>query len=207
MITVAQQKGGAGKTTVAAQLAVEVARRGWTVACVDIDPQATLSAWHGIRQSAVNGANAIDCETIGGWRLDSSLRELARDHDVLIVDSPPQAETEARVAVRAADLVVIPCQPSALDLWASRATLEFVDQERRDARLLLNRVPPRGRLLDQAQSAIDEMKTPLLEARLGNRAAFAQAMQRGLSVVELEPRGKASTELNGLVDEIVAQLF
>jgi chromosome partitioning protein len=197
VITVAQQKGGAGKTTVAAQLAAALAAAGRRVACIDIDPQGTLSAWAGIR--AAGPFPPLEVATTQGWKLRLTLDEAARRHDVVIVDSPPHAETEARVAVRHADLVLIPCQPSLLDVWASRATMALVAAERGRALVVWNRVPSRGRIIEEAGAALAEAGVLPLAATLGNRSAFAASMHRGAGVVETEPRGRAADEVRAVV--------
>ncbi len=200
VITVAQQKGGAGKTTVAAQLATAMAGGGRRVACLDIDPQGTLSAWGRIRNGA--GVGGVTVEASQGWKLQLALQGLARAHDLVIVDSPPHAETEARVAVRNADVVVVPCQPSLLDVWAIRATLALVAAERGRAVVLWNRLPPRGRIVDEAAAALAATGGVPLAHGFGNRSAFAASMHRGAGVVEIDPRGRAASE----VREVAAAL-
>src|SRR5271170_6313657 len=145
VITIAQRKGGAGKTTLAAQLAVAWMRSGARVAVLDIDPQASLAAWVGLRRQLL-GDKAVGFEfaALPGWRAEQWIGEHARDADFVIVDSPPHVETEARIAVRAAGLVLIPVQPSPLDLWATEATVTMARHERRPAVAVLNRVAPRS---------------------------------------------------------------
>jgi chromosome partitioning protein len=197
VLTVAQQKGGAGKTTVVAQLAVALAAAGKHVACVDIDPQASLGGWAALRERA-GGYRPIRVVASPGWKLDMTLGDLARGHDVVLVDSPPHAETEARVAVRAARLVLVPCQPSLLDVWASRATLELAKRERRPAAILWNRLPPRGRVLEDARAAAAEAGLAALDPGLGNRSDFARSLHAGGGVVETAPRGAAAREIRAL---------
>jgi len=205
VVTVAQQKGGVGKTTLVAQLAVALAQAGARVACLDIDPQGTLSAWAGLRRDhgIARGPTTTACQ---GWKLKLELQTLARGHDVVLVDSPPHAETEAKVAIRAAALVLVPCQPSLLDLWASGATMALAAGERRPARVVWNRVPPRGKVIEEARTALDEAGHAALPASLGNRSAFTQSMHRGLGVVETEPRGRAALEVAALVAAIRERL-
>lgn len=202
-ITVAQQKGGAGKTTVVAQLAVALAERNFAVACVDIDPQGSLSTWAELRGDANGKFRPITQEAIAGWRLSSGLADLQRRHDFVLIDSPPHAETEARVAIRVADMVLIPCQPSLLDFWASHATLELAKKEKRGSVVVLNRVPPRGRVIDDVRRAMTEAGVVPTAATLGNRSAFAASMHRGRGVVEIEPRGRAAAEIRELAAALV----
>ena len=139
VITVAQQKGGAGKTTLAANLAAALAPRR-RVAVLDIDPQRSLARWHALR-AARGGAAPVGLSDVSGWRLAAELDRMRRFHDVLIVDSPPQIDTDARLAVRGADLVLVPLQPSPPDLWAAEGTLALAAAERRPARLRVQPCP------------------------------------------------------------------
>jgi chromosome partitioning protein len=205
ILTVAQQKGGAGKTTLVAQLAVALAAEGRRVACVDIDPQASLGGWAALRQRAA-AYTPIKVVQSPGWKLDMTLGELARGHDVVLVDSPPHAETEARVAVRAARLVLVPCQPSLLDVWASRATLDLVKRERRVAAILWNRLPPRGRVIDEARAAAAAAGLEALEGGLGNRSDFARSLHLGAGVVETAPRSTAAAEIRALAAVVAPRL-
>jgi chromosome partitioning protein len=198
---VAQRKGGAGKSTVAATLATSLAVQGQRVALLDSDPQQSLARWNQERQSRPQAAPLL-FEAVAGWRMPATLDRLKRDHDVLIIDTPPHADTDSRIAIRAADLVLVPLQPSPADLWAMDATLEVAGAERRPARLVLNRVPSSGRLRDEIAAEIARRGLPLLEPVLGNRTAFATAFAQGLGVAEAAPRGTAATEARALARAI-----
>jgi len=96
VITIAQQKGGAGKTTLAAHLAIAWAGQGRNVALVDIDPQGSLAAWHALRTERLgDGKTGLAFAAITGWRTAAEVERRARDHDIVVIDSPPHAETEA----------------------------------------------------------------------------------------------------------------
>lgn len=202
VITVAQQKGGAGKTTLAANLAAALAGTGRRVAVVDIDPQASLSRWHGLRMARKAPATRVDLSSIAGWRLAGELDRLHRSHDLLIIDSPPSVETDARLAVRSASLVLVPVQPSPPDLWAAEGTLKLAAAERRAFRILLNRAPAGGKLRGAVQAEIDRQGLPSLLATLGNRTGFAGAFAQGLGVSETAPRSLAARELAAVLAEI-----
>jgi chromosome partitioning protein len=94
--------------------------------------------------------------------------------------------------------VLVPLQPSPLDLWATRPTLDLAAAEKREVRVVLNRAPARGRLLDATEAALAREGAPLLAARLGNRSAFAMAMAAGLGVTESAPKGLAAEEVRSL---------
>jgi chromosome partitioning protein len=154
IITVAQQKGGAGKTTLAAHLAVAYTAMNKRVVAVDIDPQQSLSRWYGLRLDRMDGTPAgVLVSATEGWRARAEVDRAAAGHDLVIIDSPPHAETEARIAIRAADLVVVPVQPSPMDVWATRPTLELAAAEKVPALLVFNRVQAVGEAQPSGRAA------------------------------------------------------
>lgn len=202
VVAVAQQKGGAGKSTVAANLAAALGAGGARVALLDTDPQQSLARWHAERLKRGVRAVKLRFDAPAGWRVGGALDRLRGELDFAILDTPPHAETEARVAIRAADLVLMPLQPSPADLWASEATLKLAAAERRNLAALLNRVPAQGRLREQVAAGLAALEVPLLGPTLGNRAGFAQAFQEGLAVTEAAPRSPAAAEVEALAEAI-----
>lgn len=202
VITVAQQKGGAGKTTVAAHIAVALSQKGNRVAIVDIDPQGSLSYWHGIREERFGeGYTGLIFNSLSGWRVGSEISRLRKQCDYIIIDSPPHTETEARTAIRGADLVVIPVQPSPTDLWATKATLELAKAEKIPVKVVLNRVAANSRLAQTIAAELPE----LAETTLGNRVLFAAALMEGRCATEVDPASVAAREVKELVKEILAE--
>jgi chromosome partitioning protein len=201
VITVAQQKGGTGKTTLAANIAAALAP-GRRVALLDIDPQRTLTRWHALRMARPTPAPALGFSDVAGWRLAAELDRLRRSHDLVVIDSPPQVDTDAKLAVRGADIVLIPIQPSPPDVWAAEAMLKLAADEGRAARLVLNRVPTASRLREAVRADIAARGLPALRSELGNRTGFALAFAEGLGVVEAEPRSAAADELRALLAEL-----
>lgn len=202
-ITIAQQKGGAGKTTLAAQLATAFDAAGKTVATVDIDPQGSLTLWSAARMAALGGENNILHSQITGWRIKREVARLKEECDVVIIDSPPHAESDARMAIREADLLLIPTQPSPMDIWALKPTMDTAATESVETMLLLNRVPPRTNLTGAITDKLEEMGIEVAKTQLGNRVAFASSMFEGKGVVETERTGRAAEEINTLVQEIM----
>lgn len=200
VITIAQQKGGAGKTTVAAHVAVALSQKGRRVAVIDIDPQGSLTHWHGIREQRFGeGYTGLTFAAVSGWRVASEVARLKKTHDYIVVDSPPHTETEARTAIRSADLIIIPVQPSPTDLWASKATVELAKAENIPVRVLLNRVSANSKL---AATIANELSN-LTDTMLGNRVLFASALLEGRCATEVDPSSSASLEVKALVKELL----
>ena len=207
VITIAQQKGGAGKTTLAVQLGVAWAVAGRRVAMLDVDPQASLFAWFNQRRRLHGDAEGgLVVQGFSGWRLGAELRRFRDEFDLVLVDTPPHAETEARTAIREADLALVPCQPNALDVCATAATLELAERERTRALLVLNRVPPRGRAAEAIGEEVRRRGWPLALAALGNRQAFAASVGEGRGVAESSPKSAAAEEVTALAAELMRHL-
>ncbi len=203
VITIAQQKGGAGKTTVAAHLAVAWSQRGKRVAIVDIDPQGSLSHWHKIREERFGeGYTGLTFAALSGWRVGSEVARLRRNHDIIIIDSPPHTETEARTAIRSADFIIVPVQPSPTDLWATKATLELAKAENIPVRVILNRVSASSKLAPLIAAELPD----LAKSTLGNRVLFASALMEGRSATEVAPGSLAAIEVKSLSEEITRLL-
>jgi len=201
VITIAQQKGGAGKTTLAAHIAVALSQKGNRVAVIDIDPQGSLTHWHKIREERFGeGYTGLSFTAVSGWRVGGEVSRLRRQCDYVIIDSPPHTETEARSAIRSADIIVIPVQPSPTDLWATKATLELAKNEKIPVRVVLNRVAANSRLAQTIASELPE----LTKTTLGNRVLFAASLMEGRCATEVDPSSAAAQEIKSLVKEISA---
>lgn len=205
VIAIAQQKGGAGKTMLAAQLAVCCAatRR---VAALDIDPQATLSAWGRLRADNRRAAAPVTVEQVAGWRLGGTLDALRKSHDLLLIDTPPVLDSDARRAIRGADLVVVPLNPAPPDLWAAEGTLKLAAEERRPVLLVFNRAAAASRLRRRLEAEIAARGLDLAAAALGNRAAYATSFADGLGVAETAPASQAGQEIAALAAALMQPL-
>jgi len=208
VITVAQQKGGSGKTTVAAHLAVALSRlNGTTAALLDVDPQGSLGEWFEARERNLGERHTgMGFRTASGWGARREAIALSRDYDIVVVDTPPKSDLEAKPAIEAASLVVVPIQPTPVDFWSSAATLKIVARESLPALLVLNRVPPKGRVTDQIIEAVLALDAAVAAARIGNRVAFAECMGAGSTVMETAPTSKGAEEFYAFAREISQRL-
>jgi len=198
---VVQQKGGAGKTTLVANLAAAWADT-CRVAVIDVDPQRSLSRWHRLRSARDPAPAPVTLAEVAGWRLSAEIDRHRRAYDVVLVDTPAQLDLGGRLAVRGADLVLVPVQPSVADLWATEGTAEVAAAERRSLLVILNRVGSSPKLRDLVATELAAQKRALAAAMLGNRTAFAASFAVGLGVSEAVPRSLASREIMALRDEI-----
>jgi chromosome partitioning protein len=139
IITFAQQKGGAGKTTVLAHLAAAWAEEGKRVALIDLDPQRSLTRWAGLRADP-----RMDLIESKDYRAASDMKAASRTHDYVLIDCPGAASNMLDAAVRESDLVVAPCQPSVMDVWATASVIETTRKLKRPLKILINRVPARS---------------------------------------------------------------
>ncbi len=191
VVAVAQQKGGAGKTMLTAQLAVALAE-STRVAVLDIDPQGSLTQWGMRRAAAPRPSAQLAIAATTGWRLGAELDKLTAAHDLVLIDTPPVIDSDARRAIRAADLVLIPLNPAPPDLWAAAGTLKLAAEEKRATVLVFNRAPAASRLRKRMEAEIAARGLRLMEISLGNRAAYANAFADGLGVTETGGSAAAS---------------
>lgn len=204
IITVAQQKGGSGKTTLSAHLAIALAYSGMSVAILDCDPQGSLGEWFEAREQALGEDDTgLSFRTASGWGARREARSLAGSHDAVVIDTPPKTDTEARPAIEAASLVIVPVQPSPMDVWACGSTLSLAAKERTPALIVLNRVPPRASITEEMAEALAGAEAPLATTRVGNRVGFAGAMTQGLTIMDTDRSGKGAAEMEALRVEVM----
>lgn len=206
VVAISQQKGGAGKTTLAIQLAVSWRVSGKRVAMLDIDPQGSLCAWYGMRTRLLDEDEGFTVKSLSGWRLGNELSAAKWSADYILIDTPPHAEIDAKTAIRLADLTILPIQPTMLDLWATKPTLDLAEAEKTKALLVLNRVPARGLAAAAVKAEIIANKWPLAKTQLGNRQAFAASIGEGRGVAETAPRTAAGKEMAAFSREILRRL-
>ncbi len=203
IIAIAQQKGGAGKTTIAAHLAVAFSQKGKRVGIIDTDPQESLTNWYAIRQAKFGEEfTGLNFKKETGWRVDSVIEKMRNDCDIIIIDTPPQIQTEAKTSIRSSDLVIIPMQPSPADLWATKKITDFIESEGKAVNLLLNRTFPNSKIL----KAISGNLKQLLKCSIGNRVSFASCLLHGKTVTETDPSSAAAEEIKQLVKEVEQKL-
>jgi chromosome partitioning protein len=203
VICVAQQKGGSGKTTIAANLAVAFSRAGHSVALLDTDPQGSLGRWFMARREL--GGEDMGFSTASAWGVSYECDKLRKTFDFVIIDTPPKVDADLRPALRAADLVIVPVAASQVDVWATESVLDLAKREGRPVMIVLNRAKQGTRVLDEVGRSLDEFEALRSDAMLGNRVAYAETLGQGLGVLE-RGRGAWTAEVEGLADEVRAAL-
>jgi chromosome partitioning protein len=193
-IAVIAQKGGSGKTTLSLNLAVAIEGEGKEVAIIDLDQQASASGWGDSRESgspAVVSAHAA--------RLPQLLEKCKENGaDFVILDTAPHAENQALAAARAADIILIPCRPSLVDLRAISSSVNIARIAEKPAYVVVSQKPARGSLVTEAVDAAKELGVEVAPVEIGNRIAFVHAFTAGEGVTEYESNGKAAEEIKQL---------
>jgi chromosome partitioning protein len=206
IVALLNQKGGVGKTTLALHLAGAWARQGCRVTVIDADPQGSALDWS--EQRAKEGRPRL-FGVLGSARdtLHREAPEIARGVDHVVIDGPPRIAGLMRSALLAADLVLIPAQPSPFDGWASGEILNLIREARifrpeLAARFVLNRCAARTIITRETGDALAEHDPPVLAARIGQRVAFADAARTGQLVFEVGSGHAAAREITTLAAEI-----
>jgi chromosome partitioning protein len=202
-ISIVSQKGGAGKTTLAIHLAAMAAATGHTPILIDLDPQATAAAWSDWR-----AGESPEVVTAPHTRLIETLSKAEQlGAEIAIIDTPPHADAAAVQAVKAADLVLIPCRPQAFDLHAIKTTADLTNLTQRPVYVVFNgNAPQATAALAQATEIVLAIGLKAAPFELSERAIYRHATGQGRAVTELEPIGKAAREVEALWEWLCQQI-
>jgi chromosome partitioning protein len=196
------QKGGSGKTTLVVHTAVAATEAGLKVLVVDTDPQQSATVWSNART-----ADAPIVATVAGTDLERVLTAArAEDIDLAIIDTAPHAAPDAARIARAADLVLIPCRPTAFDLAAAEQAARIVKAANARAAFVLSACPVRAPEIGETRKALSDYGLPVAPPEISERRAFSRAIASGRAVTEFESDGRAADEIRNLWEWIRTEL-
>jgi chromosome partitioning protein len=198
IIAVAGRKGGVGKSTIAGNLAAEFAAMKMSVAVLDADPQHSLVAWAGQGDGML--AKCVQKVDAKAGTLGARARAAEKDADIVLIDTPPGIPEVAYQAALVADLLLLPCGPSPLDLFALKEAIALALQARAERRskkprirLVPSKVNMSTRLSRGLTSSLEDMGKKVLPP-IGQRVVVAEAVEVGLTVAEYAPNSQAHEE-------------
>ena len=207
VITIAQQKGGTGKTTLAVHLALAFIKyHNLKIAIIDTDPQGSLGQWYMIRSEKKITNDNLTFKTASLWGAQYESKALKKDHDIVIIDTPPKIESDARPSIESADLVLIPVAASQVDFWATGAIVEIAKKANKKILIQINRANQRSKLISKTNDFIKSLNLSATKTIIGNRQIFASSMGEGKTAVEKQKKSNAIEEIKQLSEQILSEI-
>lgn len=206
-IAIISNKGGVGKSTLAINLAVAGLIDGHSVALIDLDPQASTSAWGDSRNNDNPAEEGLAVISVQHARLAKVLATAQEQVDLAILDTAPHSEASALAAAKCADLILVPCRPAILDLRAISLSIDLLQLAKKaeSSWVVLNACSNKSTILD-ARNALANMGIKLAPIQITQRIAFQHSLVDGAAVLEYEPNGKAAHEISQLYCWIKRQI-
>ena len=207
IISVVNQKGGVGKTTVAINLAAMLRRNNFNLVLLDADPQGSATQWHDVEEN-----QAFEVIHHPDPVRPADTEALLQRYDHIVIDAPPAIGEISRSVLSVSDLAIVPLSPSPLDIWSCWGTLEMISEVQREnpdlkAKLLVSRKIPGTRVGREAREAMEVFETEIFQSELCQRVAYVDSMTSGVSVMQYAPGSKAMQEIESLFEEISPKML
>ncbi|MBI29072.1 MAG: hypothetical protein CFH21_00683 [Alphaproteobacteria bacterium MarineAlpha5_Bin11] len=208
VISLANQKGGSGKTTISSNLAVLWSNSGYKVAIIDADNQKSLSHWFESRKGYY-GENDTGIELLKYNSSDflEQIKEIKKKFDFIIIDSPPSITMDSVIIVRSSNHVFVPVQPTPVDIVATIPFLDLVKKERRESTVILNRVMPRARLTEAMTLRLRYAGAKIARSKITAKVILAETYSVGRGVVDIGINSPSSREIINLGNEILRKIY
>lgn len=205
IICSANLKGGVGKTTIALNLGAQFHREGFKVMVVDLDPQATASAWSALASELEHDGPPVIA--MKGRSLRRDLERVTKGMDVVLLDCPPRLGPETRAAMVVSDLILVPLIPGPESVWALDETAELIEEARAlrpeiKSAIVFNR-SDWSKLSAGTREALEASDIVLLQSKVGARVAFGEAASQGQGVAAHAPSSVAAKEIAQLAEEVL----
>lgn len=205
VISVLNQKGGVGKTTLSINLASALKAMGHSVLLVDADPQGSSMDWAAAREDNEPLFSVVSCAKP---TIHKTVADVGSGKDFVIIDGAPRVTDLARSCIMASDLVLIPVQPSPYDIWASQEIVELIQEAtiykpELKAAFVINRKIPNTAIGRDVEDALSGFEIPVLKTSIGQRVIFAESAAGGLSVMEQDAKSQAFNEITLLTQEVL----
>lgn len=208
VISVLNQKGGVGKTTLSINLAAALKATNRSVLLVDADPQGSSLDWAAAREPAEPLFSVVSCPKP---TIHKTVADIGAGKDFVIIDGAPRVTDLARSCIMASDLILIPVQPSPYDIWASQEIINLIREAsiykpELKAAFVINRKIPKTAIGRDVESALAEFDLPVLSTTIGQRVIFAESAAGGLSVMEQDAKSQAASEVTALTQNVLDML-
>lgn len=204
IIAVLNQKGGSGKTTIATNLARALQMAGQSVLLIDSDPQGSARDWHAASEGAYLSVIGLDRPT-----LDKDIKAITGQHQWLIIDGAPQIENIAIAAIKCADVILIPVQPSPYDIWACADLVEIIKARQQvtdgkpKAAFVISRLIKNTQVGREIREILEEYQLPVFNSVTTQRVVYVSSASSGQSVLDVETKGEAANEIRALMQEVI----
>lgn len=203
IVAMLNQKGGVGKTTITINLARELQAKGERVLVVDSDPQGSARDWHSASNGELLNVVGLDRPT-----LDKDIKKISENYDWVIIDGAPQLENMAISAIKCADIILIPVQPSPYDIWASEDLVSVIKSRQEvsygkpKAAFLISRQIAKTLIGKEAREALSGYELPVFTAGTFQRVIYTNTAAIGTTVIDAEPASEASSEIKAIANEL-----